>query len=789
MQDNTESKRLHHLSEDGQEFVFENDKMYKIKERIVSPDGVTDYIVNEVVSISDIEDRPPYETELIVDRRHYYETYIKPYDISREWYQEIIGSVDELISKGETVLDKKFISDKILDQYLDTEYYIFAHIQDNDWYESIADFIEYNIDSFGIVKGQSSGFGAGVYIGLIKLFVDKSSLEIDRKAKLLKYITPFTDKSLKSEKNCKELIFEAYKTWYNLFPFELSHFIDIKDKYQNNLPILYRIPPRINRFTNKHTATFYTQNDIISFLINETDKLHREFNGTILFEKGLLTDANRNLIELANKTRLLKLEELNEKTPFESTVLEKINHWLKCEKEYINEIKELIEPAPPAKEEIKVDNQWIKDLVKEKYKYYGFEEHIGLNYDFPFMEHKKGDIDFNNQKWASVNWYIRNLNTVHRDLLNNLEMLPKEKVKEQIILAYNKQIEVFQDWDLRQGVYIEYHNTMEEASKLLGSRTPNGYYDIYRLKWLFISACFIKFYKVLLDKYFSEQPEAPAPTATEQQNQKEKSKNVNEVIAEINNAFFRLERFMEGNIDYYDYFGFNDAFTQLFNEVKKPKNYTIENCELIDKYWFLIQQVSFDFDKSEFVNLDAYENEAFCKDCNEMDKLMNRVEEFIYFGGEEEEPKVSINDIIKNKPLSIIGTLKSTPATAQSTNTKEFDNSTLTQIMNMSDSFLEHEERLKLDGYITSENRWIDGRGRKGDKSLEDLANLILLLNEKGYFKPDCRIEGKKKKWKDSDYKKFFEVRYGYKLKEQISKAKKDTQNRLKTAKIKFQYF
>lgn len=163
-----------------------------------------------------------------------------------------------------------------------------------------------------------------------------------------------------------------------------------------------------------------------------------------------------------------------------------------------------------------IDNQWIKDIVKEKYKYYGFEEHIGLNYDFPFMEHKKGDIDFNNQKWACVNWYIRNLNTVHRDLLNNLEMLPKEKVKEQIMFAYNKQIEVFQDWDLRQGVYVEYFNSMEKLSKSLGSQTPDGYYDIYRLKWLFISSCFIKFYKVILNKYFLEQPEVPAPPATKQ---------------------------------------------------------------------------------------------------------------------------------------------------------------------------------------------------------------------------------------------------------------------------------
>lgn len=153
------------------------------------------------------------------------------------------------------------------------------------------------------------------------------------------------------------------------------------------------------------------------------------------------------------------------------------------------------------------DNQWIKDIVIEKYKYYGFEEHIGLNYDFPFMEETKGDIDFNNKKWTCVNWYIGNLNAVHRDLLNRLEMFSKEQVKEQIMFAYNKQVQEFNDWDFRKGVYVEYYNIMESISKSLGSYTPNGYYDIYRLKWLFISACFIKFYKVILDRYFPEQLE------------------------------------------------------------------------------------------------------------------------------------------------------------------------------------------------------------------------------------------------------------------------------------------
>ena len=360
MQDNTESKRLYYTTHDGQEFILENDKTFKVKETITLNDGQFYHIVNEAVFIPDIEDRPPYDTILIMDRRTYYQECIEPNPILKEWYYQISIMLDGYVEAEKYNLGKKYITDKIFDQYSDTEYYIRVHIQDEDWFESITDFIGYNIDSFGMTKGQASGFGAGVYIQLLVQFIKNANFTDvpNNKYKLLDYLTPFVDESLKSERDCKSLILETYNKWLELFPFELSHFSDIREKYKNHLPLLYRIPPRINRFTEQLSATSYTQKDITSFLLNETDKLHREFNGTVLFEKGLITNDNKVYIELINKTRLLKLEELREKTPFESTVLQMINHWLNCEREYVNEVKNLIvvpktkqvtPPPPPAK--------------------------------------------------------------------------------------------------------------------------------------------------------------------------------------------------------------------------------------------------------------------------------------------------------------------------------------------------------------------------------------------------------------------------------------------------------
>jgi hypothetical protein len=129
-----------------------------------------------------------------------------------------------------------------------------------------------------------------------------------------------------------------------------------------------------------------------------------------------------------------------------------------------------------------------------------------------------------------------------------------------------------------------------------------------------------------------------------------------EIVTKINNAFFRIESFMNGTISEYQYFGFNEAFTNLFCEARKPENFTYNNCKLIGKYWELTEQIRVDYDKSKFENFEAYENEMFCKDCEEIMYLnWERIEKFIEFSTPDEiaesEPKFSITDILKPQAL------------------------------------------------------------------------------------------------------------------------------------------
>ncbi|MEN9909195.1 MAG: hypothetical protein RLZZ540_2344 [Bacteroidota bacterium] len=96
------------------------------------------------------------------------------------------------------------------------------------------------------------------------------------------------------------------------------------------------------------------------------------------------------------------------------------------------------------------------------------------------------------------------------------------------------------------------------------------------------------------------------------------NKNIETIKSEINNAFFRLEKFMDGSVSIYQSFLFNDAFTLFFNELNKVENVNARNFKWRDDYHNLLYHIDYAFDKSEFKNEDAYQNEDFERDCNEI---------------------------------------------------------------------------------------------------------------------------------------------------------------------------
>lgn len=94
--------------------------------------------------------------------------------------------------------------------------------------------------------------------------------------------------------------------------------------------------------------------------------------------------------------------------------------------------------------------------------------------------------------------------------------------------------------------------------------------------------------------------------------------DISTIILNINNAFYRLEKFMEGSSPIYQSFLFFDAFIVFYNELNKIENITPINHDIRDGYQYFISQLYYAYDKSEFKNQGAYDNEDFNRDCNEL---------------------------------------------------------------------------------------------------------------------------------------------------------------------------
>jgi hypothetical protein len=128
--------------------------------------------------------------------------------------------------------------------------------------------------------------------------------------------------------------------------------------------------------------------------------------------------------------------------------------------------------------------------------------------------------------------------------------------------------------------------------------------------------------------------------------------NYDKVVKKLNDAFFKLEAFMSGTINDYKHFDFNTAFTELFYFTRKAENYTYENCKRVGQYWGLTEQIRVDYDKTNFDNVKAYNNKAFCHDCNVITSIAwDRIEEFTSFQTpdevEEQTRKKTISDLLK----------------------------------------------------------------------------------------------------------------------------------------------
>ena len=233
----------------------------------------------------------------------------------------------------------KLYSDKLFYSW----HHILNFIEDKNWEVEIIDFLEHVLQSFGRFPNDN---GEPLYLSSYIKDITRTIKTIEgfkeRKDVIINYLENY-GKPKKGKNNTDlNILMTKYNEWYKTFPFELSIFSHLKNKFSKNLPFFEK--PRTNKYTGQTTFTSISKAKLFSYLIDITNRILIEINTSTLIETGIVSDLSRTKLELLCQQRKQKLKEgYKNQSKDESTKYRKmLKEWLKDEIRFIEKIKPLI---------------------------------------------------------------------------------------------------------------------------------------------------------------------------------------------------------------------------------------------------------------------------------------------------------------------------------------------------------------------------------------------------------------------------------------------------------------
>lgn len=263
--------------------------------------------------------------------------------------------------------DFQGLESSLVDKIIYTSQFVINKIDNDDWFEDFGNYFEYVIESLGsFPEGFGSPFQLNNFYGFIVEMIENrkddlestkiSKVEINKRLDIiLKYIHD-AFKPAKNHNNVSftkdvNLLLSTYSKWYKTFPFDLSYFKPLKEKYGKTLPILNG-EVSYNKYTGKSKAKLHTKESLTLVLINITRNIITKVNGLKLYEKGLLNNTEKISLELILKNRELELSVMNNVSEIDTKEYVKIlKKWFASEKKFITEITPLLKVKESSTEE------------------------------------------------------------------------------------------------------------------------------------------------------------------------------------------------------------------------------------------------------------------------------------------------------------------------------------------------------------------------------------------------------------------------------------------------------
>jgi len=241
--------------------------------------------------------------------------------------------------------DYRYIETKVGNQILFSKYMIVQQIHNIDWFEDITDYIDYNYASFGqFPTGYGPALGLNQYLTGLKNEVDSLEIpevETAKKKRLLEFIDGLTA-PIKSINIDLSQLETTYKNWLKIFPFEISYFKELRNYFENTLPVL-KGKPTTNRYSNVTKIKILTQSDFVIFLNTLTKNLLDKVNSHVLVTKGVITDVKKHSIELLSANhKITQTTTLSKFSEGEQEYVDVLRAWLSNEKIYFAELANLV---------------------------------------------------------------------------------------------------------------------------------------------------------------------------------------------------------------------------------------------------------------------------------------------------------------------------------------------------------------------------------------------------------------------------------------------------------------
>ena len=254
-----------------------------------------------------------------------------------------------LFNKDDFSSVPEWSADKILFAY----HHFIEYIDSDDWYSEITHYIEYCIESFGkIPDNYGIPLNLDRFLDLLPKLIEGNyetitsssipKVELKRRTqKILNFINSYFE--IDEQKNTNiNILLAKYDEWFKIFPFELSYFKELKERFRYTLP-LFKERKHYNKYLGISVYETHSTESLTEFLIQTTQLIIAEINGLSLYQKGKLTEPKKIQLELIIENRKIELSEIGSiDKSTRGGYIKALKEWFKTEKKFIKEITPLL---------------------------------------------------------------------------------------------------------------------------------------------------------------------------------------------------------------------------------------------------------------------------------------------------------------------------------------------------------------------------------------------------------------------------------------------------------------